>query len=489
MYKKGIALVVTIMVLLVLSILATGMMYTVKSETAISIYQAKNVQTVQVAEAALDEVKYRLRLDPSDSSFIGDTASTLNTDWETIIVFGNPPSDTGNTHYRKSLQTEIDDFDPDNPELDYTTKDVSDISLRVHHKLSSDSSQIYFFDSSTQRQFLGPPSLVTEYPPVEVVEITARAGNATKKIMAEISKQEVVLKTISALSSSAITWRMTGNTDIYVCGHNHKMSTPYDVAPFDPTASPPRKPGSSGNAISCWKDTVIGGDTIPLYHVQTRYDSTEHPLYNHYYYNPYTHTEEINRIEYDPFCSEVGCVAGIATTAIGVGNYGATKSHMFGNPDIIVKQEIVIPEIWEVLGFESEAEMNDAITWETTIRSATSDDDIGFFKLPGGTQIPFNSTIKSRGVIWVDGDLFKRSGSRSFFHKGLLYVSGDFKESSAGGTYDLWILGTMMVNGNIDSLHTSGNSRIFFMYSKDALTSTVESSLSYYKLLGWKEVE
>ena len=234
MKKKGIALIITIMILMVLSLLATGMMFTIKNETAISNYQVSNVASVHVAEAALDEIKSRMRLSPSDANFIGDTTNPLDPDWTTYVVFGTPPADTSSTFYTKSVQCSIPSFDADNPELDYTTEDFdAERTLKISHKTSEDGTMIYFFDSKSQRQFLGSPALVEQFPPVEIVEITARSGKAVKKIIAEISKQETNILVYSALSSATLAWKMTGNTDVYVCGHNHKISTPYDVCPYD----------------------------------------------------------------------------------------------------------------------------------------------------------------------------------------------------------------------------------------------------------------
>ncbi|MDI6700228.1 MAG: hypothetical protein QME48_03245 [bacterium] len=494
MKREGIALVTTIMILLMLSLLAAGMFFTVKNEMAISTYQAHSVQVISVAESALDEIKHRMNLPKSDPDFIGDTSVPLNTNWKTVILFEDhselDDSLTG-TFYKTSLQSNLPDFDPENPEMDYTTKEPdSTLSLTVRHKTSEDGTQIYFYDSKTEKQFLGPPSLVVEYPPVEIVEITARSGKAVKKILAEISKQEVNIKVQSALSSSTIAWQMTGNTDVYVCGHNHLLSTPYNVCPFDPTTPPPHQPGSSTPAVSCWAVASGSYQTgTPLYHVEI--DSCDsHPGKNHYFYNYYNHTWNINRLEYDPYCTRAGCLAGIATTSSSVGNYGATKSHIFGNPDIIIKYDITIPELYQVLGYASEAEMNDAINWETTLVDDPT--TIRYFKLGSGlgsvVEIP---TINSRtmGIIWINGSVRLRAGARNFQHKGLLYIQGDLLETSTpGGNYDFWVLGAMMVKGYIDNIHTSGNKRMFFMYSKDALTQTVEQHLRFYKLIGWKEV-
>ncbi len=499
MKKQGIALVTTIMVLMVLTLLSVGLMFTIKNETAISIYQVNNVKTVQIAEAALDEIKYRMKLDKSNIASIGDTLNPLNPDWTTYVIFGTPPANTADIFYTKSIQCSITGYDENNPELDYTSTSFdANLSLKVRHKTDSTGTMIYYFDSKSQRQFLGSPALVEQYPPVEIVEITARSGNAVKKIIAEISKQEIEVEVYSALSSTTFVWKMTGNTDVYICGHNHKLSTDPPVCPFFPLTDGPNKDVDGQAAVSCWTEN---GATppIPLYHVEAPFDATDHPTFNHWYYNIGLGTFQANRIEYDKFCSQVGCVAGIATTSAGIGSYGATKSHIFGNPDFIVRQNITIPPIWELLGFSTEAELDIEANkhggwiWTTDegvgLLNAANDDDIKFYKLPDGTKFPTkNTVIKSRGIIWAVGDLYLRSGgaNQGLYHKGLIYVENDFSESAAGGNFDFWILGAMSVRGDISDMHTSGNKRIFFMYSKDALEESV-SSASYFKILGWKE--
>lgn len=496
MKRKGIALVVSMMVILMLSLLAAGMMFTIKNESAISTYQASSVQSAAVAEAAVDEIKFRMRLPDSDPFFIGDTANPLNPDWMTVILFSDSadlPTAAADTVFVSSLQNEISGFNPESPELAYTTENFdSDNSLIIRHKTNGDGTKIYFFDSKTQKQFQGDPSLVEQYPPVEIVEITARSGHARKKIIAEVSKQEVNIQVTSALSSAAITWQMTGNTDVYVCGHNHKIETPYTCAPYDPSTAPPHVPGGSGSVVSCWSDTA-GLQQKPVYHVEAPYDSLKHPAYNHRFYNYITDTWNINRIEYDQFCSQVGCVAGIATQTSSIGNYGATKQHIFGNPDILIKHTIVIPELYEVLGFESQSEMEEAINWEEITAGSLPIDSVNirYYKLDGQTtpvSIP-SSNSKTRGIIWIDGNMRLNAGSRNFMHKGLLYVSGNLLETSTpGGNYDFWVLGAMMVKGQIDDIHTSGNKRMFFMYCNESLSETVEQDLRYFKLLGWKEL-
>jgi len=118
---------------------------------------------------------------------------------------------------------------------------------------------------------------------------------------------------------------------------------------------------------------------------------------------------------------------------------------------------------------------------------------VRYFKLGSGplstVSIPTGSNTQTMGIIWVDGNVRLSAGSRNFRHKGLVYVDGDLLETSTpGGNYDIWILGAMMVKGDIDNIHTSGNKRMFFMYSKEALSQTVESDLRFFKLLGWKEI-
>ncbi len=530
MNKKGIALVVTIMIVLLLSILSAGMLFTIKSESAISTYQAQSVQVVAVAEAALDEVKYRMKLSPADADFVGDTSKPLRTDWKTIIVFNTSVEDedaTDHTFFQTSLQSAVLD-DPEVPELDYTTFDYVDgNSLTISHKTNEDGTKIYYFDSKTQKQFLGGPELVELYPPVEIIEITARCGKAVKKIMAEVSKQQISINLPSAISSPMIAMRFTGNDEPFICGHNHKLSTPTTVAPYMPGTTQPFAPpaddgsmeinlsplpdttnGKLGNgngngggayAISCWAETVVGTDTIPLYHVSTMYDSLEHPGYNHKYWFKNTNTWGYNRIEFDKFCSDVGCKAGMATKSSGISSFGSVRRCIFGNPDYLVKSEIVVPPLYEILGFSSEALMDSELPWKvgtaaSIIQVAANDSDVSYYKINGNAELPSgvnmpNASDYSRGIIWITGNLVTTNGNESFRHKGLIYVDGIMTGAGGGGTNNVfWVLGALAVQDSIDNLHLSGQKVLCILYSKDALDKTVESNLSYFKILGWKEV-
>ncbi|GEM_PF-2397826 len=509
MKKKGIALVTTIMILLMLSLLSAGLFFTIKNETAISNYQANSIQVISIAESAIDEIKHRMNLIKTDSNFIGDTSNPLNPNWETIILFEDHSElddSTMGKFFKTSLQTNINGFNPDNPEMDYTTKNYEEgTSLRIRHKTNEDKTMIYFYDSKTEKQFLGTPSLINQYPSVEVVEITARSGKAVKKILAEIAKQELDMKIEASLftgtlsSTSFLT--LFGSSGTFVSGHNHRLSTPFNVVPFDPTTPAPKAPGSSSSsAISDWSVKTGTGSYAtgePLYLVEI--DSVDsHPGKNHYFYNYYDGTWNINRIEIDPYCSKAGCVAGVTTTSSSAGNYGTSKKQIFGNPDIMIKYESVVPELYEILGYASEEEMNEAINWETTL--VDDPDSVRYFKLGSGlgsvVDLPTNTPTRTMGVIWINGDLRIRSflffGSNKLLqHKGLIYVDGDFYQSGfiSLSKTDFWVLGSLLVKGDVgDFSFLASSTRMFFLYSKEALINTLKESTFYYRLIGWKEV-
>lgn len=486
MKRKGIALVTTIMVLVVLTLLAAGMMFTIKNETAISIHQAHNVKVVQVAEAGLDEITYRLKLDRSDADFIGDTLVPLDPDWTTYIVFGAPPADTGSVFFRQSLQNNLTGFSSSSPDLDYTTVNADyNLSLKISHKTNSAGTEIYFFDSHSQRQFLGPPSMVNQFSPVEVVEITARSGTAVKKIIAEVAKQELQIMAQSALTTTSLAWEGVGANSTKLCGHNHLISTPWRTYPSTSTAL----------TSSCWYE--IGG--IPQYHVTARYDTTEHPTYNHFLYNPATGSFSYQHIEFDDFCSEVACVAGAATKGSASQIHGAATGRVFGNPDIIVRSEITVPDLWDMLGYNSKTEMlNDpSMNWQGDITNFSGSGEFHNYHLTnasGTVLLPKNShTITyTHGIVYVDDSLEILSGGGpftcGFLHKGLVYVEKDCIEGGAGGAYDFWLLGAMMVKGQMLG-KKAGITKFTWLYCSEALKQSVSETKSFYRILGWKEVD
>lgn len=498
-YKKGIALVTTIMILLVLTLLATGLMFTIKNETAISMYQAHNVASVQVAEAALDEIKYRMKLKPGDNGFIGDTSNPLDINWTTYIVLNNREDTVGSEIYTQTLQKYISagaGYDPSNPELDYSSDigsgSADNATLKIYHKRNEAGDQIYFFDSKSQRQFLGPPSLVTQYPPVEIIEITANVGKATKKILAEISKQTVKIEAQSALSTASLAWEGIGSSETRLCGHNHKMSTPWGTP--GPGGTDPTYPYADTTiSNSCWY--ASGG--VPQYHVMTRYDAAHHPTNNHFLYNPVSSSMDFYHLEFDEYCSEVGCVAAAATQGTASQIHGNASGRIFGNPDVIVRSDITIPDLWDLLDYSTKTEMlNDAsLDWGTDLTQYSGADEYHYYYLKntaGIIQLPINAhTItQTMGIIYVDDSLQILQGGGAnncaFMHKGLLYVEYDVIEGGNGGAYDFWILGAMMVKGKMTGTK-AGITKFTWLFSSDALGNPVEDKKSYYKILGWKE--
>ncbi|HAV92531.1 TPA: hypothetical protein DCW38_05045, partial [candidate division WOR-3 bacterium] len=258
--------------------------------------------------------------------------------------------------------------------------------------------------------------------------------------------------------------------------------------------------GGGAYAISCWAETVVSTDTIPLYHVSTMYDSLEHPGYNHKYWFSNTNTWGYNRIEFDKFCSDVGCKAGMATKSSGISSFGSVRRCIFGNPDYVIKSEIVVPPLYEILGFSSQAQMEEEIDWiegasASIIQVAANDSDVSFYKINGTAELPKdvnmpNVTDYSRGIIWITGDLLTTGSNEPFRHKGLIYVDGIMTKDAGGGGPNnvFWVLGALAVRDSIENLHLSGQKVLCILYSKDALDKTVERNLSYFKLLGWKEV-
>lgn len=506
MIKKGIALVTTIMILLVLTLLATGLMFTIKNETAISIYQAHNVASVQVAEAALDEVKYRMKLNPTDAGFIGDTSIPLDTAWTTYIIL-NPREDTsGSVIYTQTLQKNISDpvYSSSDPELNYSSDigagGADDATLKIYHKKNAAGDQIYFFDSQSQRQFLGPPSLVSQYPPVEIVEITAKVGKAEKKIIAELSKYTLEINAQSALSATSFAWDGVGAGQTQLCGHNHKLSTPWGTVPipglFPPTPFSPTEPDTT-DPNSCWYQDPGTGE--PVYHVMTRFDSTEHPTYNHFLWNPTTNSLEYEHIEFDEYCSEMGCVAALATKGAAAQIHGAGTQTIFGNPDVIVRSEITIPNLWDMLGYSSKSEMlsDPSMNWQDDLTNYSGTGEWHNYHLKNSSGLVYlprddNTTTYTHGIVYIDDTMSFAPGGGpmtcGFYHKGLVYVEYDaFTDTAnAGGAYTWWLLGAMMVKGDMYG-KKAGTTEVNWLYSSQALKNTVEETKSYYKILGWKE--
>lgn len=168
--EKGIALVLSLLVLFILSFLSAALMVTTLSETKISSTQLQDVQALFVAEAGIAEAIYRLNLRyPTEVHVNGETFNAAIKDtghidprWvaKIFLCAHPPPPCSGSTEHTATIQPEED-------WLKYSHPTDPELVITIKHKLD-----------------LGPG--IEEYQlPVEIITVSGRKGAAARHVLAE----------------------------------------------------------------------------------------------------------------------------------------------------------------------------------------------------------------------------------------------------------------------------------------------------------------
>ncbi|MEW6684801.1 MAG: PilX N-terminal domain-containing pilus assembly protein [Candidatus Edwardsbacteria bacterium] len=452
--ERGIALVVALLILLIISLLAAGLMVTTTTEIRIAGNQLRDLQSLSVAEAGINEITQRMSLDETDQFYIGDV-TPRRPRWATKIFLSSDTSGwSGDTIHRRSVQI----VNSVSPLLLYSNKSRTDGSpnnvLIVHYKTKLDS--IYFFNSSNNSQFCADANYSGPYYPVLVVEACGRVGNAQRRLYVEVTKRPVSVNSQAGIASGT-NINATGN--LSVCGHNHR-----DVFPIETNV----KVGhDQGAARGCY-DFPSDSGHIPILPDSHLFTTSPPP---------------------DAECTNVGCMPGITTT-VGhtINSSGSYEYH--GNPDSISGGLTECYDIWKVLGYNTEDEMNlnSGIVWTEHPGGTVSSGTLAGFIRVTDNNLKLTGGTNHHGVIWVRktaaGPANVKLELQSVSFRGLLYSDDDLQLTS-----NAKVLGGLVAKGKFTATiqPASGGAEIF--YSKKAIEKEVQKGLGAFIVLSWREVE
>jgi len=208
--QEGMALVLAIMVLLVLTVIGAALMLNVNTETKISGLKMRDTQALQVAEAGVQEAMLRLRN--------GDVPDDLNPRNVTIIfnqVAGSIPAVGTDTTALPTLQ-------PAGSYLNYATSSKNPLTmLTMHYKTLGGVIQRY--DDTAN-----PKVNTSTGNPIWVIQSTGTQGASSRTVYAEVCRQKVtVLAKGAVVAQVGIAFK--GN--IKICGHDHRSDTPAQASP------------------------------------------------------------------------------------------------------------------------------------------------------------------------------------------------------------------------------------------------------------------
>jgi len=204
--QRGIALVMALLVLLVISLLSITLLMTVNVDTKIASSNVRDTQALAFAEAGISEACSRIRN--------GDIPTNSNAR-QVAQIFNAAP---GSVPVLGVDSVALATAQPAGQWLPYSTIGKADSVLTVQYKTNAARTLIYRYDPNKN-----PAVQTTSGYPIFVITSTGRKGASIRKITAEVMQKPVYTNIKGAL---------TGNTSIefdgnaVICGHNHRADTP-----------------------------------------------------------------------------------------------------------------------------------------------------------------------------------------------------------------------------------------------------------------------
>jgi len=231
--QRGIALVMALLVLLVMSLLAATLMMSINVDTKIASFNTRENQALNIAEAGIGEAVTRI------SS--GDIPTNSNAR-QVAQIFNALP---GNVPVLGVDSIALATKQPVGEWLSYTTAGKSDSVLTVAYK-DSIKAFIYRYDPGRN------PAIQTNSGfPIFVITSTGRKGSAYRRIVTEVIQKPFNVNIKAALAAEKGV-DFSGNSD--VCGLNHSINTPTNTriaTPDDPWEL------GSGDVPGSWSSSTI----------------------------------------------------------------------------------------------------------------------------------------------------------------------------------------------------------------------------------------
>ncbi len=204
--ERGIALVMAMLALLVLSLAVAGIMMTLNTDTKVVGHQLRDTQSFYIAEAGIAEAEARIRF--------GDVPNNMNP--RMVAQIYNVAA--GSVPVCGADSVPLATQQPAGAWLEYSTAGKSNRVLTVTYKTDAARTLIYRYD-----QTKNPAIQTATGLPIFVVRSTGMKGADQSTIV-----EEVVQKPFNALVKAAIAAQVgidfKGNSD--VCGWNHSIDTP-----------------------------------------------------------------------------------------------------------------------------------------------------------------------------------------------------------------------------------------------------------------------
>jgi len=236
-HEHGVALIMALLTLLVLSLAVAGIMMTLNTDTKVAGHQLRGSQAFYIAEAGVAEAEARIRF--------GDVPGTLNAKMVTQIF--NAPA--GSVPVLGTDSTALATLQPSGAFLDYSTATKTDRVLTISYKTDAARNIIYRYDVSKN------PSIQTQSGlPIYVIRSTGVKGTDRSTVVTEVVQRPFNVNVKGAMACN-VGIDFSGTS--WVCGANHSIDTPAGSDTKAMCAPWELDPGLSG-AWSCNAITTSG---------------------------------------------------------------------------------------------------------------------------------------------------------------------------------------------------------------------------------------
>jgi Tfp pilus assembly protein PilX len=257
--ERGMALVLALLVLMVMTVIGAALMANVTIEKKIAGHKARDTQAIALAEAGVQEAMLRIRN--------GDVPDDANPRGVTLIynqVAGSLPASGADTTSLATVQ-------PTGSYLNYSSASKSGV-LTVKYRTRGSSILKYDENAATKIN-------TATGNPIWIVTSTGKSGSATRTIYAEVTRSRINVLARAAVAAQ-VGIEFKGN--INVCGHDHRMDTPVMMAPpqcndgthWAPTIHTSCLPGAwSADSITKTGSAAVQGEPSNMQQHQTGFYS------------------------------------------------------------------------------------------------------------------------------------------------------------------------------------------------------------------------
>lgn len=235
--ERGFALVVSMLVLLVLTLLGLVIMAGASMNRGLTGNDQRMRESLNVAEAGLGEAMARIRtqealMDPADPN---DVCQIFNAPAGSVPTLG-------------SDSTALATGQPAGSYLQYSTATKGPNVLTIAWKKNPAGTAVMRYDATRNPAVNSSTGL-----PVYVITSTGRVGQATRTVVSEVIQKPSNVLAKAGLASD-VPIQFVGNA--IVCGYNHRGDTPYDDGKNG------RNSGPGGGIYDCI-DNETGSGNLP----------------------------------------------------------------------------------------------------------------------------------------------------------------------------------------------------------------------------------